>query len=239
MWDALRTKNVARVTQRILVFLGPMRVISRWRRNREMSEKSNLRIARAVGAANVTALVACLDASSEDGLALVACSPHALAGLLVHQVLASRLARLLEGDLLLFDAVIGNDGGIFLLCFDKGSSLFAAGNPLFLGSLSRVAAALCAADMLAVRALLGGTEGRVALVASSANAHADRLVHAQNSVIRSRSLPFVDRELEAESLTKLLGALLEQLGFGELGHTLHRFVPCPSLLSLGQWGARI
>ena len=164
-------------------------------------------------------------------------SPDTLAGLLVNKVLAAGLARPLEHGFLFIPAtVVGDDGRILLVCFDQCSTSLATGNDFGLGALRRVSSTFGAADMLTIGTLLGRGESGIALVASPANAHADRLVHAKDSIIGRRNLPIAGLDVKAESLAEILGPCLEQLGFGESRHALHRLKLGPGLLRFGQGG---
>lgn len=170
-------------------------------------------------------LVTLLDPCLEQCLALMAGPPNTLAGFLMNQVLAASAPRPLEDDLLFFPGVVGDDGCILLICLDNGGAALAAGDDLLFGSLGRVPGALGAAHVLAAWAFFGRGECRVTLVACPSYTHADRLVHAEDGVVECRGgLPFRGLYLETKSFAQLLGALLQHLGLGELGDTLHGLV---------------
>lgn len=167
-----------------------------------------------------------LATSGEEGLAFVTSSPDSLARLLMHQILAARLARSGENNLLLLEGVVivGDDGRIFLVGFDNGSPPLTTGNQLSLGALGRVTGALGASDMLAVGAFLGRSEVGVTSVAGTSYAHTNGLVHAENSIIGRSSVPIRRLKLETIALSKLLSSLLKHLIFSEFGDALLIFV---------------
>lgn len=191
----------------------------------DMSRGFNVRVSGTVGAAVVAALGACLAASGKERLALVAGSANPLSGLLVNEILSSSLAGALEDDVLgvlRIVRVVGDDGSVLLLGLEDGGALLPARDALGLGPLGRVADALGATDVLAGRALFGGGEGSVALVARSVNTHADGLLDAESGALGGDPLALLN--LEAESLAQLSGALLKQLGSGHLDDALEVLV---------------
>lgn len=182
----------------------------------------------------MAALGACLAASSEERLALVASSPDPLARLLVNEILSSGLAGALEDNvfcILGVVRVVGNDGCVLLLSLENGGPLLPAGDALGLGSLGRVADALGATNVLAARALFGGSKGSIALVAGSVDAHANGLLDAESSALSRDPLALLD--LETESLAQLPGALFEELGSGNPGDALEVLVLALRGLLLG------
>jgi hypothetical protein len=186
----------------------------------------------------MSTFAACLVTGEEEGLAFVAGSSDALTGLLVNQILTTCLARPGKNNLLLLECVgvIGDDGRILLVGLDNGGSLLTAGDNLGLGALGRVSGALGATGMLAVGTFLGRSKGSIASVAGSSNAHADRLVHAKNGVVGRSRLQLGKLDVEAVTLTQLLGTLLKQLVAGKLGNALHALVLGASLIGLGDLG---
>lgn len=186
----------------------------------------------------MSALVAGLVTGNIERLAFVASSSDSLTGLLVNKVLTTSLAGPGEDNLLIVKGVrvVGNNGGVLLVGLDNGSPSLAAGDDFGLGALGRVTGALGATGVLAVGAFLGGGEGRTALVAGSSDAHADGLIHTENSVVGGSGLQLGELDVEAVTLTQLLGALLEQLAASELGHTLHGLVLGAGFFSLGLRG---
>lgn len=186
----------------------------------------------------MSALVACLVTGNIERLAFVASSSDSLTGLLVNKVLTTSLAGPGEDNLLIVIGVrvVGNNRGVLLVGLDNGSPSLAAGDDFGLGALGRVTGALGATGVLAVGAFLGGGEGRTALVAGSSDAHADWLIHTENSVVGGSGLQLGELDVEAVTLTQLLGALLEQLAASELGHTLHGLVLGAGFFSFGLRG---
>ena len=161
-------------------------------------------------------------------------SPDTLARFLINQVLSTLPAGSSEDNLLSLKAVVGDDGLILLVGLDESGPLLAAGDELGLGALRGVTGALGAADVLAVDALLGRAKVGIALVAGSANAHADGLVYAQDRVVGGRRLPFARLDLQTESLPELLGSLLKQLRLGKPRDALHSLIASSGLLGLGR-----
>lgn len=214
MRDAVRTKLVAGVAERILVLLA-------W-------------FSGAVSAPHMTAIGALLAARREEGLALMTGPAHTLAMLLEHQVLTTRFAGPLENEFLLVLAVVGDDRGVLLVRLDESGPPLATGNRLLFRALGRIASALGAARVLAIGALLLLAEGCIASVASPANTHTNRLIDAEDRLVRGRVHPFRGRQLQTEALAEFLGTLLEQLLPGHFGNTIHRFQssPCSGRLLL-------
>lgn len=75
----------------------------------------------------------------------------------MNQVLASRLARPSENNLLFVKGVrvVRDDRSVLLIGFDNGGTSLATGNDFGLASLGRVTGTFGAASMLAAGALLG------------------------------------------------------------------------------------
>lgn len=159
-----------------------------------------------------------LAAGLEQGTALVAVPSDSLAGLLVHEVLLSALGRDPQLGSLVVEAVVDGDGRVLLEFLGLGGPSFSARLLFGLGPLGGIASALLAPDVLAVRALLGHSKGRVAEVAVAPDTHANRLLYAQG--IAFGRVPVSGVELESETLTELLRALLINLTSGNLGDTL-------------------
>ena len=157
------------------------------------------------------------------GLALAAASSNALPGFLVDEVLAARLARLLQLNVLLGRVPVGDDGWVLGTFLEEGCTAFPALLLLRLGALGWRAWALFAADMLAVGALPGETKESVAVVALAVHPHADGLLDAEGIALGRIPLGWLD--LEAEALAEFLGALLEELRSGYQG-SLHDGLLC-------------
>lgn len=206
MWYTVWTKFITRITIWVLLLLG-------W-------------VSRAVSTANMTALLTSLVAGYEQSRTFVTGSSHTLTRLLVNQVLASRLARPSENNLLFVKGVrvIRDDRGVLLIGFDNGGTSLATGNDFGFASLGRVTCALGAASMLAAGALLGRRKGSVALVAGSSYTHANRLVNAENSVVGGSSMKFGNIDVKSVTLAKFLSTLLYQLAPRHLGDTLQAFI---------------
>jgi len=206
MGYATRTKFVSRITIWIFVLLR--------------------RVSRAVRAADVATLLASLVTGNKQCRTLVASSAHPLTGLLMDQILSASLAGSGEDNLLLVKGVrvVGNNRGVLLVGLDDGGTSLAAGDNLGFGSLGRVTSTLGATGMLTVGALLGRGEGGIALVAGSANAHADGLIHTENGVVGRSSLKFRNLDIKSITLAQFLGALLNKLAPGQLGDALEAFV---------------
>lgn len=133
----------------------------------------------------------------------------------MNEILPTGLAWPGQNQVLLRTIVpVRDNGSILLVGLDDGSTTLTRGSKLGFGALGRVTDTLGAADVLAVRAFLGVSECGAALVASTANTHADRLIHAKNSLVRRGGLPLGGGELEPESFSELLSALLEELILG-------------------------
>lgn len=206
MWHTAWTEFISRITIWILLFLG--------------------RISRTVSAANVATLLTGFITRDKQSRTFMTGPSHALTRLLVDQVLATCLARASKDDLLLVKGVrvIGNNGGVLLVGLDDSGTSLTAGDNLGFASFGRVTGALGAAGMLAVGTLLGRRKGGVALVAGSSYAHTDRLVNAENSVVRRSGLKFGNVDIESVALTKLLSTLFDQLAPGEFGDALQAFI---------------
>src|SRR4051794_31657097 len=99
--------------------------------------------------------LACLSASHEKSVAFMAGPPDTLPWLFVNKVLATGLTRSLEHHFGLLPVPVHSNRGIFLVRLDDGRPLLTASNKLSLGALRRIASAFDAAEMLAIRALLG------------------------------------------------------------------------------------
>ena len=175
----------------------------------------NLRIPRAVRAANVLAILASLDTRSVKGLALATCPAHTLARLLVNQILTSGLGGTSENEILLalLGVPVGDDGGVLGTLLDDLSALLPALLPFGLGLLGRRARALLAPRVLALGALLGSSERGVALVALAVDAHLDGLLNTESMTL-SR-VPLAGLQLQTIELTELLGTLLIHLRAGD------------------------
>lgn len=219
--DRVRSEFVAGVAVRILLLLGPVSTVSNYR-GREVRRR-NLRVARTVRAADMTAARASLTAAGKQSVTLVAVPADTLARLLVDQVLAARLRRLrqLEVDLLV-GTPIGHDGRVRGLLLGLGSASLTAGLLLLLGPLGRVASALLAPDVRAVGAFLGYAERDVAQVAVAPHAHADGLLGAESGALGGP--PLAGGDLEAEPFAEQLGALLEELAPGDPGDAIGELV---------------
>jgi hypothetical protein len=149
-----------------------------------LNQGNDIRVSGTVSAADVTATTTSLRASDEHRLALVASSPHTLTGLAVNKVLSTSLAWSGKDQALLRTIVpVRDDGSILLVGLDDRSTALPGGGKLGLCSLGWVTDTLGAANVLAVGALLGVGKGGAALVASTANAHPDRFVHAKDSLV--------------------------------------------------------
>jgi hypothetical protein len=206
VWHTVGTELISRITVWIFLLFG--------------------RVARAVGAADVSALSTRLVTRNKEGRTFMAGSSHTLTRLLVDQVLSAGLARSGKDNLLLIKGirVVGDDRSVLLVGLDDGGTSLTAGNDLGLASLRRITGTLGATGMLAVGALLGGRERGVALVAGSSNAHTDRLVDAENGVVGRSSLKFGNIDIKSVTLTKLFSTLLNQLAPRHLGNTLQAFI---------------
>lgn len=155
MGYATRTKFVSRITIWVFVLLGPAQLVSNYITTRILG--LNIRVSRAVRAADMAALLASLVTGNKQRRTLVASSAHPLAGLLMDQILSASLAGSGEDNLLLVKGVrvVGNNRGVLLVGLDDGGTSLAAGDNLGFGSLGRVTGTLGATGMLAVGALLG------------------------------------------------------------------------------------
>lgn len=213
MRHALWSKCIARVAKWIFVFLG--------------------RVSGAVRAANVLALLARLGPGCEERIAFVTSSSDALTGLLVDEILASRLAWAFKNNLLLDWGVVGQYRGILAVGLDLGNSPFATSDDLGLGALWWVSRAFGTAAMAAVGAFLGGAKGSVAAMAGPSNAHSNGLVHAEDGVAGDGALPFHGMNLQAKSLIQLLCPLFKQLQLREPANTGHGLIESSSLCSFG------
>lgn len=196
-------------------------------------EGVNLRVSGAVRAANVLALLACLGSGCEERIALVASSSDTLTGLLVDEILASRLAWALKNNLFLDWAVVGQYRGILAVGLDLGSSPFTTSDDLGLGALWWVPRAFGAAAMAAVGAFFGGAKGSVAAMAGPSNAHSNGFVHAKHGVAGDGALPFHGVNLQAKSLIQLLCPLFKQLQLRESANTGHSLIEGSRLCSFG------
>lgn len=179
--------------------------------------------------------LAVLGAGREETVALVARPPHPLARLLVHQLLAARLAGLGHVNLLRrVYGVVRDDGHVLLVPLENGGPPLAAGGELGLGPGGRLAQAAVAADVVAVGAL-AGVEGEAgaAAVAGTADAHADGLVNTQHGLVGLDRLPVAGHDLEAVAFTKLLRPLLKHLRLGKRGNARDSLIPGASLLVPG------
>lgn len=175
----------------------------------------NLRIPRAFRATDVLASLASLVSRSEEALAAAASPAHALARLLVNQILSSSLGGTSEDEVLLGLRVpVGDDGGVLGTVLDYLCALLPALLPLGLGLLGRDTRALLAPRMLALGAFLGSSERGVALVALAVDTHLDGLLNTESMAL-SR-VPLARLQLQAIELTELLGTLLEQLSARDL-----------------------
>jgi hypothetical protein len=174
----------------------------------------------------MAALLTSLVAGDEQSRTFVTSSSHTLTRLLVNQVLASRLARPSENNLLFVKGVrvVRDDRGILLVGFDNGGTSLATGNDFGFASLGRVTGALGAASMLAAGALFGRRKGRVALVAGSSYTHTNRLVDAENGVVGGSSMKFGNFDVKSVTLAKFLSTLFDQLAPRHLGDTLQTFI---------------
>jgi hypothetical protein len=198
-----------------LSFFGLRRVVSRLRLKLDM--QADLRVARTVSTANMRAILALLASRHEERATFMAGPPDALSWLLVDKILAARLARTLQNIIILgVEPVVGGDGRVLSLGSQGRSPPLTAGQLLGVSSLSWITAALGATCMLAARAVLGRSEGCIALVARSVDSHADRLLHSK-SVSLGR-MPFALLDLQPEPLAQLPSSLLKQLSLGDLGH---------------------
>ena len=220
--DGVGSELVAWVAVRVSVFLGSAVVaISMYLYASFVTTLGrNLRVARTVGATVVLATGAALLRSMEQRRALAASPAHSLTGLLVDQILTARLARPREGDLLVRQVPVGDDGGVLGALLLHGGPLLAALGPLGLGALGRAALAFLAAVVLAVGALLGEPEVVAAFVALAVNPHPDGLLDAQRMALGR--MPLARRDLDAKPLAELLGPLLEDLSPRDLDSTLGR-----------------
>lgn len=138
---------------------------------------------------------ALLDASGEQFRTVAARSSDSLSRFLVNQVLTPCLSRPSKYDLLRRRVVINGDRRILGALLEDGSPSLAARNLLGLGSLGRVARALFAADVLAVRvrALPRRSEGGTAIVADPVDTHANRLLNSQSLTLGR--MPFARLDL--------------------------------------------
>ena len=223
MWYTIGTKLISRITVWVFLLFGP----NEWLVRKLICLSAvNLRVARAVGAADVSALSTRLVTRNKEGRAFMASSSHTLTRLLVDQVLSAGLARSGEDNLLLIKSirVVGDNRSVLLVGLDDGGTSLTAGNDLGLASLRRITGTLGATGMLAAGALLGGRERGVALVAGSSNAHTDRLVDAENSVVGRSSLKFGNIDIKSVTLTELFSTLLDQLTPRHLGNALQTFI---------------
>lgn len=121
---------------------------------------------------------------------MVTGSSDTLARLLVNEVLTTSPARPLKHIVLLFPGVIGNDGSVFLVGLGNSGSLLAAGDKLVLGTLRRITGAFGASQVLTIGTFFGSRECRIAPVACSSDAHANRFINTENGVVLGGILPF-------------------------------------------------
>ena len=154
---------------------------------------------------------ALLDSSREQLRALAARSSDSLSGFLINQVLATCLGRPPEDNLLRRRIVINGDGRVLGALLEDGRPSLAARNLLGFSPLGRVARALLAADVLAIRVgtLPRRSEGGIAVVTDPVNAHADWLLNSQSLALGR--MPFTWLNLQAVPLGQLPCPLLMNL----------------------------
>lgn len=76
-------------------------------------------------------------------------------------------------------------------------------------------------------------------MAGSSDAHTDRFVHAEDSVVGRSSGKFGKLDFESISLAQFLGPFLQQLAPGQLGNTFQVLIASSGLnglVRLGLWG---
>lgn len=165
-------------------------------------------------------------------------SSDTLTGFLVHKILTTCSAGTSENDLLFIvgETVVGDDRGVFLVSLDNGGPSLSARDDLGLGTLGRIASALGAAGVLAVRTFLSRGKSSAAFVAASADTHSDGLVHTKHGVVGRSRLPFRSLDIKSIALSQLLRSFLEKLALGELRNTFHALIPGSGLSLLGLRG---
>lgn len=146
---------------------------------------------------------------SEELLALAAIAPDTLARFPVDEILAARLSRPLENNLLIRRVPVRDDGRVVGTLLEDGSTLLAALFPLGIGPLGRHAGALLAARMLALEAFLGDSERRVADMAFTMHTHFDGLLDTQDMTLGR--VPLAGLELDTIELAELLRTLSKNL----------------------------
>lgn len=158
------------------------------------------RISGTVGTAGVTATGARLVTGNVQMLTLATIPTHALALLLVDQILASCFAGLDQWSLLRRVHVpIHSQRWVIGPLLEKSSALRAACGQLGLSTLRWVAWAVAAASVLAIDTLLGRAEGVLTFVACAVDTHADRLLNTQS--ITFGRVPLIRLDVEPEPLT--------------------------------------
>lgn len=184
-----RAKLITRVTKGVFILFRSVYVLTNFRCD-VVGVGGDIRVSGTIGATNMATSFACFTTCGEHYIALVTCPSNALTRLLVNQILTPRLAGSLENNVLVFGAIVGNYRRVLFVGLDESRPFLTAGKHLGLGALRRVAGTLGAAMVLAAGALLVGRKDSVALVASSSDSHANRLVHAEDSVVGRGSVPF-------------------------------------------------
>lgn len=226
-------KFIARIAERIFVFLGPIAYYCQHLISAAQGNSVNLRVSGAVRATDMLALFACLTSGCEEGIAFVASSSDTLAGLLMDKILASRLAWALKNNVLLYWAIIGQYRGVVAVGFDLSSSPFTTSDDLSLGALWWVPRAFGATTMAAVGAFFSGAKGSVAAMAGPSNAHSNGLIHTKDGIARDGALPFHGMNLQAKSLIQLLCPLFKKLQLREPTDTGHSLIQSSRLCGFG------
>jgi hypothetical protein len=189
-------------------------------------EEDYVRIAWAVGAANVPAILALPGTGREQRAALVAIPPHALSRLPIDLIRPSTSDLAPERDLLGLRIVVGYDWRIGLQPARQCSTPLPQVLPFRFVQFRRVSNAVSAPLVLAVDAVPFHTECLVADVAVSPHTHPNRLLDTQS--ISIRGMPLLFRYVQTKPLRQSLSALLVDLSLGDpllLGDLLFA-LPC-------------
>lgn len=156
-------------------------------RNRQvktMAQRTDLRVSRAVSAADMLALVANLAKLSKIGVADMACSSHSVAWLSEHQILATSLAAFSLDAAWLCIVVVG-DGVSFVVAI-MASSAQSRSNNLIIGLVVVVptlVGALVAARMLTAGANAKRCNVGLAAMAAPAGAESDGPILTKHSLV--------------------------------------------------------